>query len=286
MKHLLTPLLFIAVTTSVKAQADLRFDKRFIESEDRWVAFEKDNNDAHLYGFIYIDAEAGLTLNVEGTFTVAPTGEFVPDKTDSNKYNMKVRLQPNNVRVAFIPEKRFSELQISATPDWLHFYKTDTASIERLHRWGFLYNSWGVSEKALSYLEKAQAINPKYPGVEFELAYAYNATEQYEKAIKVLESAIKTSPKECYLYKELSFAQMNLNRLDKAAETCKKGIPLCKEDIIKCEIAYNMAYHYYMADDNLNFTFWATQTKKWKVKGDPVAENILKMIKEMENDMK
>lgn len=132
MKGLLLILAFF--TLAAHGQTTLRFNKRFVESEDKWVAFQKDKDGTYVYGFIYIDAQAGLTLNYEGRFTIAENGTFMPAKLDST--NLKVRLEPNQVRVAFIPEEKFAELQITATPDWLKYYKTDTGSVKRLYRWG------------------------------------------------------------------------------------------------------------------------------------------------------
>ena len=63
-------LLILLVFTAIKinAQNNLIFNKRFIECEDKWVAFQMDKDTSHTYGFIYIDSEAGLTLNLEGSF--------------------------------------------------------------------------------------------------------------------------------------------------------------------------------------------------------------------------
>ena len=75
-----------------------------MESEDRWVAFQMDKDSSYIYGFIYIDAQAELTFNYEGNFRISEAGSFIPKKIDST--NFKVRLEPNNVKVAFIPENR------------------------------------------------------------------------------------------------------------------------------------------------------------------------------------
>ena len=273
MKYFFTWLLFVATTGS--AQTILQFDKRFVESEDRWVAFQMDKDGSYQYGFIYIDAQAGLTFNYEGRFKITGQGVFVPEKIDS--FIMKSRLEPNQVKVAFIPESKFNELKIDAVPEWLKFYKTDTASIERLYRWGFLYNSWDECSKALTYLERAQKINPKFKGLEFELAFAYNALQQYDKAITVLQSALETSPADCLLYKELSFAEMQSGQLNKAVETSKKGIDNCSNKQWKAEIAYNIAYQFYKAKDKVNFALWANETKKWATKGDRYSTNVTKM---------
>jgi len=88
MKYFLIVLMFFAPGTH--AQVNLNFDKRFVECEDRWVAFQKGEDGTYAYGFIYIDAQAGLTLNYEGNFTIAADGTFVPKKLDST--NFKIRL--------------------------------------------------------------------------------------------------------------------------------------------------------------------------------------------------
>jgi tetratricopeptide (TPR) repeat protein len=266
------------IATSLKSQTILNFNKRFVECEDKWVAFKMDKDSCYSFGFIYIDEQAGLTYNFEGSFKIFENGDFKMVKKIENT-NMKIRLNANNVKVAIIPESKFRDLNISATPDWLSNYKTDTNSIKRLYRWGFLYNSWDECTKALTYLEKAQAINPKYKGLEFELAFAYNALEQYEKAIAILNSAIETSPDECLLYKELAFAQMHLGQLEIASKTCNKGISICTEMEIKCEISYNLAYQYYKNKDKKNFKKWAKKAKKYSFKNNPFIPNIDKMEK-------
>ncbi|HEY4788533.1 MAG TPA: tetratricopeptide repeat protein [Bacteroidales bacterium] len=277
MKNILILMSLFSIT--LHAQTSLNFDKRFDECEDKWVAFQMNKDSTYNFGFIYLDLQAGLTLDLQGTFKITRNGTFIPKRIDTA--SIKIRLKPNRVRVAIIPGTKFEELKIKEYPEWLKYYRKDTASIERLYRWGFLYNSWDESTKALTYLERAQKINPKFKGLEFELAYAYNALGQYDKAISTLESAIKTSPDECYLYKELSYAQMHLGQLDKASETCKKGISVCTEKPMKSEIAYNLTYQYYKIKDQKNFRFWADETKKWATQGDMFMTNIIKMEAEM-----
>jgi tetratricopeptide (TPR) repeat protein len=231
-----------------------------------------DKDSSYAFGFIYIDEEAGLTLHYEGKFNILSSGIFLPKRLDST--NIIYRLVNNQVVVATIPEDHFDELKIKKYPEWLRFYETDTGSIKRLFRWGFLYNSWDMCPKALEYLEKAQKIDPKYKGLAFELAFAYNSLAKYDMAITVLNSAIQTSPKECYLYKELSYSEIKLGQLDNASKICKIGIPLCSENEIKCEIAYNLAYEYYKNKDELNFKYWAAETKKYSTPGDRFITNI------------
>jgi tetratricopeptide (TPR) repeat protein len=276
MKYLL---LFLGLYPALlKAQNTLTFDKRFVQCEDKWVAFQMNKDSSYSYGFIYIDAQAGLTFNLEGTFKIGAANVFVPTKMAAN---VKYRLQANQVKVAVIPSERLKELQLPEFPDWLKSYETDTASVARLYRWGFLYNSWDECAKALTYLERAQEIDPGYKGLKFELAYAYNALGQYDKALPVLNSAIGTDPNNCYLYKELAFAEMHLGQLEKASETGRKGIVICSDNQMKSEIAYNLAYGYYKIKDKEKFKYWADETRKWATNGDQFTTNIHKMEAEI-----
>lgn len=252
MKYLL---LFVTLfATKLNAQTNLNFDKRFVQSEDKWVAFKPDKDSSYAYGFIYIDAQAGLTLNYEGTFKILPTGEFVPKKLDSA--NMKVRLQPNNVLVAFIPNNKFEELKISAIPDWLKYYKTDTNSIERLYRWGYLYNDWDECAKALTYLEKAEKINPKFKGLAVELSFSYNCLQQYDKAELILEEEVKTNPSDAYVIKEYIYTLTKNNRIEKAVNQFETSLKALKDNQYNAENCYNILQCYYNQKDKTNFNKW------------------------------
>ncbi|HKG05610.1 MAG TPA: hypothetical protein VKB19_04095 [Pedobacter sp.] len=258
---------------NAQAQILLKFDKRNAQCEDHWVAYQKNEKDSsYVFGFIYIDSQAGLTFNYEGSFRVDSTGRFLPIR--SSESSIKARLEPHKGVLSIIPEEKFAELGIKAVPDWLAVYKVGENTIERLQRWGYMYNAWGMSAKALTYLEEAYQLNPKFAGVEFELGYAYNALEQFGKAVEVLTGAISTAPKECYLYKELSYANMHLNKIDEAAKIAYKGIEVCDEKPIKAEIAFNIAGNYYNKKDEANFTVWAKETRKWAAKGDQFSKNL------------
>jgi len=259
-------------TTTVQAQDFLIFDKPYVQSEDRWVAFDKDSSNTYMYGFIYIDAQAGLTLNYEGNFTITPNGTFVPKKQDS--VGFKVRLKPNDVLVAFIPPNKFEELKITAVPEWLKYYKTDTASVERLFRWGYMYNGWNECAKALTYLERAQKINPQQDGLLTEMAFSYNCLQQYDKAVLVLQDALKLKPTDAYTYKELVYAFVKSGQLDKAAASCKKAIEVCADRSFNGENCYNLLSTYYRQKDKPNFNAWLAETKKWLAGNEELLRNV------------
>ncbi len=273
MKILYLP--FLLLCTGLFAQPGFDYNKRFVECEDQWVVFQPDKDSTYAFGFIYIDAQAGLTLNYEGKFSYAADSKVKTERPDN--INIKSRLENNNVKVAILPVSLYAELGIVNPPAWLASYKTDTGSVKRLFRWGFLYNGWDQYEKALTYLERAYQIEPKFKGLEVELAFSYNALEQYDKALNILNSALETNKNDWYLYKELSYTQMKLDLPGKAEETAAKGIPLATDSAMKAEMAYNMAYTFFSKKNKDKFRFWATETKKWARPGDRFSKALGKL---------
>ena len=277
MKYILIILTFF--TANIYAQDLLHFNKKYVKCEDKWVAFEEDKDSSYAFGFIYIDSDAGLTLNYEGKFKIKETGEFIPEKLDTT--SIKIRLTPNNVQVAFIPESKFDELEIERIPEWLKFYKEDTTSIDRLYKWGFMYNGWGECEKALTYLKKAYKINSKYNGLSTELAYSYNCLGEYKKSIKLLKTVLDESPNDPYVNKELIYSYIKSNQLEKASESCKSAIENCSDTTYNAENCYNLLYTFYSKQDKKNFILWLDETKKWTSNNDELSKGIKNMKNEL-----
>ena len=262
MKYLI--LLLILLTTKLNAQTTLNFEKRFVECEDKWIAFRPDKDSLFAYGFIYIDPQAGLTLNYEGKFKILPNGEYKPQKIDNT--NIKVRLEPNNVLVAFIPENKFNELKISAVPEWLKHYKTDTNSVDRLYRWGFIYNGWNECAKALTFLEKAEKIDPKYKGLAVELSFSYNCLQQYDKAEAILSELIKTNSSDAYVNKEYIYTLIKRKNIDKAIKQFYTSIKTLKDKQYDAENCYNILQYFYFQKDKTNFNKWYDEILKHPTK--------------------
>ena len=176
---------------------------------------------------------------------------------------MKVRLQPNNNLVAFIPESKYEELNIPKVPEWLKSYKTDENSIDRLYKWGFMYNGWNECEKALEYLEKAQKIDPEYKGLQVELAYSYNCLNQYQKAVDVLKIALKKEPLDAYTNKELIYAEAKNGNLQEAENVCRKVFKNCPDKTYNSENAYNILQAYYIKKDIKGFNSWFEEANSY-----------------------
>jgi tetratricopeptide (TPR) repeat protein len=244
----------------------LEFDKKYYECEDKWVAFPKSDTDtSYMFGFIYLDEQAGFTFNLESVFMILETGEYQGLPRDSGS-NVKFRLQPNTKLVAIIPADKLTDLNLPLVPDWLKYYKEKTDTLKSLISRGFHYNHVGASNIALTYLEKASEIDKHADRLEFELAYAYNATKQYDKAVSVLKSAIENNPKNYFFYRELGFAFKGLTKIEEAEQTYLKGIEMSDDNFQKSEMAVNMAQAYFELNDKKKFKKWAKLTKKYAKK--------------------
>ncbi|MDD2987238.1 hypothetical protein [Flavobacterium sp.] len=269
-------ILFILFSITINAQNSLTFDKRNVECEDKWVAYQMEKDSTYTFGFIYIDAQAGLTLNYEGKFKIDKNGSFkrLESETNNEIGFMKVRLEPNRIAIAEIPESQFQDLKIEKTPNWLKSYKTNENSIEQLYRWGYLYNGWSECEKALTFLEKAAKINPKFKGLQTELAFSYNALAKFDKAEIALKKAIEENPNDCYTHKELAYTYTKMMNFEKAAETYIKMKEICTNQTFIQETAYNLAYEYYKTKDKDKFKKWKIEAEKWSKSENQYTKNL------------
>lgn len=281
MKYFL--LLFALITTNFYAQNVLKFDKRNIQCEDKWVAYPMNKDSIYNFGFIYVDNEAGLTLEYEGDFKIDKKGVFKRiEKTEKQKTaSFKYRLQPNTVAIAEIPEEKFKELSITKFPDWLKFYKTDENSIQYLFGRGFLYNGYQEFDKALNYLEKAEKIDPNYKGLQTELAFSYNALGKFDLAEIALQKDLKINPKECYTLKELAYTYNHLDKRDKSIETYNRMVSDCSNKAFIQETAYNLAFRYFQLKDKTNFEKWNKEARKWSDKENQFTQNLTQLALEL-----
>lgn len=249
------------ISFQLQAQVELNFDKRFVECEDKWVAFQMNDDSTFNFGFIYIDSQAGLTFNSEGTFKYIDDGSFEINKIKES--NIKARLEPNNVKVAIIPTDLFQALEIPKIPEWLKHYKTDLNTVERQYKWGFMYNGWDECQKALPFLLKARTIDPDFKGLTVEIAYSYNCLKEYSKAIEMLEEEIIKLPKDAYLNKEFIYTISKTDDIEKATTQYYKSIKEITDNPYNAENCFNIMQFYYKQKDKKNFNKWYKELKKW-----------------------
>jgi len=218
---ILFSLIFFNLGYTQSTKDDLKFETKYYNAVDTWVAFPKKNSESkYFYGFIYIDQVAGFTFNIESQFEIK-NNQLINDTPDKNGQT-KVRLGPKTLPVHILTNQEIAKLNLPSKPKWLDVYKSGENTVSYMTDIGNHYNHAGASQRALPYLEKAYTINSKYKGLEFELAYAYNATEKYEKAIKILNEALKDSDIEDFLLKELAFSYSKINKILLADKTSLK----------------------------------------------------------------
>lgn len=241
-----------------------KFDTKFYNGTNHWVVFPNNGkSNKFIYGYIYMDKEAGLTLNLEGKLEYK-NNQLLPEEKDSTKTNfVKYRLERDTNNVHILDEDQLSQLNLKTAPDWIKFYKIDSSDVHSLKKIGYHFNHVGGSSRAIKPLLKAYKIEPHYDGLEFELAYAYNDTKQFDKAISVLKKAIENNPKNYYFYRELGYAERYLGNIDEAEKVYLKGIEMSDNDFEKSEMAVNMAQAYYMIKNRTKFDEWRNKTKKF-----------------------
>ncbi len=274
-------LLIVLTLTTIKifAQNNLIFNKRYIECEDKWVAFNMDKDTSYTYGFIYIDSEAGLTLNIEGSFKQQSDSSLSIEKFEGT--NIKIRLENNNVKVAIIPESMYSDLKIDTIPEWLKLYKTDVDSINRLYKWGYMYNAWGLCEKALGFLLKAKSINSKYDGLLVEIAYSYNCLKQFDLSEELLAEALQNNPTDAYTNKEYIYTLTQQKKIQKAIEQYEKSLELKIDNTFNAENCFNILAQFYYIKDVKNFKRWVKELKKWPNNNSEIDNYVNIMKKEL-----
>ncbi len=245
---------------------ELNFDTKYFDAVDKWVAFpKKDTDSTFAYGFIYLDNQAGFTLNYEAQFQIDEQ-ELKNIPSDSTIGFMKYRLEPNTSLVSVLNKEQITALNLPNIPEWLSTYKEGSNKVSYLKNEGYHFNHVGASHLALEPLLKAYEVEPHFEGLEFELSFAYNALGKFEKAIPILEKAIENNPKNFFFFRELGFSYKNLKMIDEAEKVYRKGIKISDDDFQKSEMAVNMAQSYFELRNKEKFDEWAKLTRKYAEK--------------------
>ncbi|HWW15940.1 MAG TPA: hypothetical protein VN310_14865 [Candidatus Dormibacteraeota bacterium] len=254
----------------------LSYDLHMSDCENRWVALYHNPEDSdYTYGFVYIDPQAGFTVQYGGRFTIDANGKYrlAPNPIPPDKMNLKIRLDRNGV-AALLPHEALAELGLTEKPDWLKFYEDKADPITHKVSWGSFYNGIGDSRRAIDYLESAYRERPDAPKLVFELVYAYNALERPEDAIRLSKSEFAKNPKDELLCRELAFGYLHLKSYKEAATQYQACVALCGDSesqmAEKSELAMNLSSTYKALGDAPNSEAWLEKAKRWAPKGSPV----------------
>jgi len=270
---IITFILILNIGFSQTNSTEPKFETKYYEAVDNWVAFPKKETDSTFaYGFIYIDQMAGITLRYEGNFKLENNRLFSTKKVTNSMVIHRLTNKTSDVHI--LNDRQITELDLQKEPKWLDTYKSNESSAEYLRDIGNHLNHAGGVESALVPLLKAYKIKPHLKGLEFELAFSYNALKKFDKAIEILEIAIKNNPNDFHFYRELGYSYMNLEKIKMAEETYLKGIKISTSDFEKSEMCVNMAQVYFRAKNEKKFKEWSDRTLKYAKKGSQYAKYI------------
>jgi Tfp pilus assembly protein PilF len=252
----------------------LRFNTFISECENRWVVLPPKNasDTLHVCGFVYIDAEAGFTFHMGTFFHTEEDGRLRPEpKGDLANIMLKNRIEQDSL-VAVLTANDIEQLNLSATPDWLEFYKSDPDTLHHKIRWGWAYNHIGAPAKALAFVEPAYEQAPDDKKVLFELTYAYNALRRTEDATRVLRRALADNPNDFFLNREYAYTLSHSGRWNEAIGQYQHCIKICPDNEMsqKSEAAFNLALCYSQTADQKDADKWFALAKKWAPEGSPV----------------
>lgn len=263
-------LCFLILFSHIFSQT-LNTDTEYYDAVDKWVAISVEDslkNQKHIYGFIYIDSEAGFTFEVGKYFQENASGKYeLENPNDTTDNSIKFRIPIQWGKVALLSDQRLRELNLPKVPDWLKHYKEDEKTSNYLLSIGYFYNHVGASHHAISPLLQANSMDAGLQGLSFEIAYAYNAMQEFDKAIPFLNSAIQKSPSDCFLYRELLYSYRHSGKLEKAEDTYNQALNGCKNTTAVAEMGVNMAQAYYLEKNEPKFQFWLAEARKHAQKG-------------------
>ncbi|SEA22700.1 Tetratricopeptide repeat-containing protein [Arachidicoccus rhizosphaerae] len=238
-------------------QSSLQFNCPIISALDHWVAFPMQKDSAYPFGYIYLDIQAGVTLEYAGSFKITKSGDFalVPGSLPKDA-GVKIRMEPGPRLLAFIPGGQFGALKIQKVPSWRKNYDYDSSKPEVLYQLGFTYNAWQQYNKALNYLQRAQQLNPDIQGLNTELAFAYNALYLFDSAELILSKEMKLHPKDDYTTKEYIYTASHNKHIKQAIDAFENMLKIKPGYSYAAESTINIMGFYYLQKDKANFENW------------------------------
>lgn len=268
-------LLFISIFAyNSYSQPKLKYNKLAIDCIDKWVVWESKSN-TYSYGFVYLDAEAGLTLEFAGTLNYDSLS-FI--SKNNNEQSIKVRLQPNQNAIAELPIDILKSLNIEPIPKWLHIYNADSASNKYKYQLAFTYNAWNRCQDASNILESIYKEEPDLNGLITEMAFSYNCLSEFKKTIDLLEANFSKYKNQSYFYKELIYAYQQLDLMDAAAKYYDQSLVECPDTSFNLETSFNFLSLYYNKNDKDKFLYWEKEVLKW-TNNNPEIEDLVKKLK-------
>lgn len=259
----------------------LFFDRTVADCENRWIACPMVENGSYQFGFVF-DVGEGLTFRMEGAFYIKRDSTF--KRLGNKDIDPRPNLGGSMDSVALIPYDEYKSLNISMFPTW--YEPKDTVvdkNVFQLYTEGLVFNRRGQYTSAIVPLEQAYKTNPDYKNLRLELAVTYNALGMHKKVIEPMQTAIKLEPKSYRLYQELAFAQLKLEKIPEAEKSAATAIKRCKLNKPRCQIALNLALHFYEKKNRRKVEKWLREARKYALDGTIQVSQIQDMLTEAAN---
>lgn len=258
-------ILLLLCAYGARAEDGLKFDKLLIDCENKWVAVSLDNGTKYVFGYVYLDNSAGLTFNLKGSFTIE-NGVYLPKHIPE----VKNRITPSESKVALIPSKRLAELQVEKTPGQFDYIGKNNKQ-DRYLKLAMTCKKWKRFKQAERY--EALAVST-YTYFSFDGTNFISETipkPQETSRIRVLNGNYTDS------YQQEIFRLAKADKMRAAQLTYIEAIRICGDESAKADMAYNIAYQYYIKADMRNFDIWCNEVKRWIVKDNSYADKLDKM---------
>ncbi|ARS42026.1 hypothetical protein CA265_21145 [Sphingobacteriaceae bacterium GW460-11-11-14-LB5] len=263
MKYLFILLLLCAV--GAKAQNGLKFNKLLIDCENKWIAISLDDGAPYTFGYVYLDNSAGLSFKQKGTFTIE-NDVYLPIHTAE----VKSRIEPTEMKVSLIPAKRLAELKVEESPGELEYIGKNN-SRDRYGKLAQTYKKWKRYKLADKFENLASGTYTHFYFDGGDFVTETVSSPQKTRKIKAFNGNYTDS------YKQEIFWLTQAKKMREAQLTYIDAIRNCDDETAKADMAYNIAYQYYIIADVKKFNIWSNEVKRWIVKDNNYLGKIEKM---------
>jgi tetratricopeptide (TPR) repeat protein len=232
------------------------------DCEGRWILSESSKSeDVRLLGYVYVDRNAGFTIEAHGEVTLAPDGALVrqPDPLEG-KARVIIRVERNDPAVC-LSDDQTKQLGLPVEWEYRDNYEDHRPPGPHYTAWASHYNQIGGFEHALEFVRLARAENYSSSTLDLEHGFALNALKRYDDAIGTLDEALKRYPRDVEITAELGYANLSLHRSPLAIDLYRRALSYDKKRASsrRAEFAGNIANAYRQLGD-------AKQERKWREK--------------------
>lgn len=247
MRRVLGALLLMGSTVVCAQSAStpgFAFDQRASDCEGRWFAAQTQGGKINL-GFMYIDPQAGFTIEHYGTLDRSGT-QLVAVKSELQGKARLIHRVESNFPASCLPAETVASLGLPAEPETMQFYRDERPPGEHHASWAYHYNHIGASDVALTHVAKARAAGYTSPALTFEHAFALNATGQFDQVIALLMPVVKARDALPDTVAELAYAYLMQGEYEKAIGHYQRALdgPGVKSSQRRWEFAQNIAGAY------------------------------------------